>query len=76
MKDEAWKTIEEEKPDLFEEAVSEVVAKSSCAHHTECLKKKGKRFEIEKNSSIIVLDKEHTKEIRSKELHGAYANEQ
>ena len=70
MKDETWKTIEEEKPDLFEEAVSEVVAKSSCNTHTECLKKRGKRFEIEKNSSAIILDKEHTKEIRSKELHG------
>jgi hypothetical protein len=54
MKDNDWKTIEEEKPDLFEEAVAEVVAKSSCTEHTECLKKGGKRFEIEKNSSIIV----------------------
>ena len=54
MKDSAWKTIEEEKPELFEEAVSEVVSKSSCSSHTECLKKKGKRFEIEKNSSVIL----------------------
>ncbi len=52
MKDDDWKTIEEERPELFEEAVSEVVAKSSCASHTECLKKKGKRYEIEKNSSL------------------------
>ena len=51
MKDEAWKTIEEEKPDLFEEAVSEVVSKNACSTHTECLKKKGKRYEIERNSS-------------------------
>ena len=51
MKDEQWKTIEEEKPDLFEEAVSEVMAKTDCNSHTECLKKKGKRYEIEKNSS-------------------------
>ncbi|QQP37357.1 BTB/POZ domain protein [Caligus rogercresseyi] len=53
MKDEQWKVIEEEKPDLFEEAVSKVV-KDSCFSHTECLKKKGKRFEMEKYSSDII----------------------
>ncbi len=59
MKDAHWKTIEEERPELFEEAVAEVVAKSSCdGEHTECIKRGGKRFEIEKNSSIIVEEKE------------------
>ncbi len=52
MKDRHWKTIEEEKPELFEEAVSGVVANAECECHTECLKKKGKRFEFERNSSI------------------------
>jgi len=53
MKDADWKTIEEEKPDLFEEAVAGVVAESDCDAHTECLKKGGKRFEIERNSSAV-----------------------
>ena len=51
MKDADWKTIEEEKPDLFEEAVAGVVAESDCDAHAECLKKGGKRFEMERNSS-------------------------
>ena len=51
MKDADWKTIEEERPDLFEEAVAGVVAESDCDAHEECLKKGGKRFEIERNSS-------------------------
>ena len=52
MKDADWKTIEEERPDLFEEAVAGVVAESDCAGaHEECLKRGGKRFEIERNSS-------------------------
>lgn len=50
MKDAQWKTIEEEKPDLFEEAIAEV-AKESCNKHIECLKKKGKRFELEKTEA-------------------------
>ena len=51
MKDADWKTIEEERPDLFEEAVAGVVAESDCDAHAECLKKGGKRFEIERDSS-------------------------
>eukprot|EP00095_Tigriopus_kingsejongensis_P011238 maker-scaffold414_size178625-snap-gene-0.27 protein:Tk11238 transcript:maker-scaffold414_size178625-snap-gene-0.27-mRNA-1 annotation:"protein roadkill" len=52
MKDDHWKTIEEEKPELFEEAVSEVTNKGTCETHEECLKKGGKRFEFERNSSV------------------------
>lgn len=51
MKDDQWKVIEEEKPDLFQEAVAKVVDKDLCECHSECLKVKGKRFEFEKNSS-------------------------
>lgn len=55
MKDDQWKTIEEEKPGLFEEAVSEVINKNMCQAHEECLKKSGKRFEFERNSSELQL---------------------
>ena len=48
MKDDDWKTIEEEKPDLFEEAVAGVVAKSDCDAHT------GKPAKI--NSMVIYID--------------------
>lgn len=47
MKDSRWKVIEEEKPDLFEEAIS-VVAGGICDSHEECLKKAGNRYECEK----------------------------
>ncbi len=60
MKDAGWKTIEEEEPELFEEAVSEVVPAEDglCGSHAECLKRKGKRFEIERESSVTEVDKE------------------
>ncbi len=45
--DSRWKVIEEEKPDLFEEA-RPVVAGEKCDKQTECLKKAGKRYECEK----------------------------
>jgi len=59
VKDHAWKTIEEEKPGLFEEAVTRVVGDESsvCKEHSECIKKKGKRYEIEKASSVIISAK-------------------
>jgi speckle-type POZ protein len=47
IKDSRWKVIEEEKPDLFEEAIS-AVAGGVCDSHTECLKKAGNRYECEK----------------------------
>ena len=55
IKDSHWKTIEEEKPGLFEEAVTKVVGDETtvCREHSECIKKKGKRYEIERASSII-----------------------
>jgi len=56
VKDTNWKTIEEEKPNLFQEAVTKVVGEGDevgCDHHTECIKKKGKRFEIERASSLV-----------------------
>ncbi|TRY61885.1 hypothetical protein TCAL_08281 [Tigriopus californicus] len=59
MKDDQWKTIEEEKPGLFEEAVSEVINKNMCQAHEECLKKSGKRYEFERNSSETQLINEH-----------------
>lgn len=58
MKDDHWKTIEEENPVLFEEAVAEVVNKEECNSHSECVKKGGKRYEIEKASSVVVSAKE------------------
>ncbi len=57
MKDADWKVIERERPGLFEEAVAEVIAKDFCETHTECLKRKGKRYEIEKNSSVPQFDR-------------------
>ena len=47
MKDADWKTIEEEKPDLFEEAVAGVVAKSDCDAHA------GRLAKIEINFMVI-----------------------
>ena len=58
MKDEDWKTIEEERPELFEEAVSEVVRESDCESHGECIKKKGKRYELERRGSNNNVAKE------------------
>ena len=52
VKDAHWKAIEAEVPGLFEEAVTKVRG-SGCDSHAECVKKKGKRFEIERASSII-----------------------
>ena len=59
VKDSQWKTIEEEKPGLFEEAVTRVTGDEStvCREHTECIKKRGKRFEIERASSVIASAK-------------------
>ena len=51
--DSRWKVIEEEKPDLFEEAIS-VVAGEKCDKHTECLKKAGNRYECEKAEKMAM----------------------
>lgn len=51
IKDSRWKVIEEEKPDLFEEAIS-VVAGGKCDSHMECLKKAGNRYECEKADQL------------------------
>lgn len=57
MKDKHWKAIEDEKPDLFAEVISKVLgddeAGGCCQVHAECIKKSGKRFEFERQSSII-----------------------
>ncbi len=66
MKDSDWKTIEEERPGLFQEAVREAVGggkdkgeeegEGLCSSHEECLKRRGKRYEIERNSSLPKFD--------------------
>ena len=54
VKDSNWKAIEEDRPNLFQEAVTKVVGGGGpCPTHQECIKKKGKRYEIERASSII-----------------------
>lgn len=59
MKDDDWKMIEKEKPDLFTEAISEVLKMQECnGSHTECIKKSGKRFQFEKNSSVVDVNYE------------------
>jgi len=50
MKDSRWKIIEEENPDLFEEAIAEI-APETCSKHAECLKSGGNRYETEKENS-------------------------
>lgn len=55
MKDTKWKTIEKERPDLFEEAIAHV-APDTCHSHAECLKKGGNRYEAEKNSGSSLRD--------------------
>lgn len=60
MKDSRWKVIEEEKPDLFEEAIS-VVAGGKCDSHMECLKKAGNRYECEKADKSQKSNKEQPK---------------
>ena len=42
LQDSKWKTIEEENPDLFAEAIA-LVAPETCSQHVECLKKGGNR---------------------------------
>ena len=42
MKDTKWKTIEKERPELFEEAIAHV-APDTCSQHAECLRKGGNR---------------------------------
>ena len=61
MKDSDWKAMEEERPSLYEEAASEV-AGEACEAHTECIKRRGKRYEIERNSSIPEVTKEEEEE--------------
>lgn len=59
MKDSRWKIIEEENPELFEEAIAEI-APETCNKHAECLKKGGNRYETEKeNSKKKSLIKKH-----------------
>ena len=58
MKDSRWKIIEEENPDLFEEAISEI-APETCSQHTDCIKKGGNRYETEKEQCC--KDKEKKK---------------
>jgi len=65
MKDSKWKTIEEENPDLFAEAIA-LVAPETCSQHVECLKKGGNRYDAEKNSkssSVGARKKSNTRKL-------------
>ena len=57
VKDSNWKAIEVDRPRLFQEAVTKVVGPEEeggmCPTHTECIKKRGKRYAIEQASSVI-----------------------
>lgn len=59
MKDSRWKIIEEEKPELFEEAIAEI-APETCSKHTDCIKKGGNRYETEKEGNKETSRKKHS----------------
>jgi len=59
MKDSRWKIIEEENPDLFEEAISEI-APETCNSHTDCIRKGWNRYETEKQCCKENSKKKHS----------------
>jgi len=59
IKDSRWKIIEEENPDLFEEAISEI-APETCHTHTDCIKNGGNRYETEKECCKENSKKKHS----------------
>lgn len=58
MKDSRWKIIEEENPDLFEEAISQI-APETCSKHTDCIRNGSSRYETEKECCKDNSKKKH-----------------
>jgi hypothetical protein len=58
MKDSRWKIIEEENPDLFEEAISQI-APETCNKHTDCIRNGSNRYETEKECCKDNSKKQH-----------------
>jgi len=55
IKDSVWKTIEEERPSLFEEAVAEVEP-VTCGSHTECIKMEN-RYQMERRMEASICQR-------------------
>ena len=56
MKDSRWKVMETDNPELFEEAIREI-APEICHQHSECIKKCGGRYDLEKETAKESLKK-------------------